>query len=121
MATGDPERGVVGGNEKNKGHHGYVENDEKQWTPWLVPMFVVANVAVFVVVMFVNDCPKNNLRYEGGCVARYVPREINYLADKLANRGRHTSLGLSVLPQPPQETQNIINSEQSNLRGCCNH
>ncbi|XP_039034745.1 RHOMBOID-like protein 2 [Hibiscus syriacus] len=37
-------------------------------------MFVVANVAVFVVVMFVNDCPKNNLRYEGGCVARFLGR-----------------------------------------------
>ncbi|KAF3333645.1 RHOMBOID-like protein 1 [Carex littledalei] len=31
----------------------------KRWFPWLVPLFVVANVALFVLTMYVNNCPKN--------------------------------------------------------------
>ncbi|CAN8256970.1 unnamed protein product [Cochlearia groenlandica] len=47
-----------------------------QSTSWLVPLFVVANVAVFVVAMFVNNCPEN---YESRgpnrhCVARFLGR-----------------------------------------------
>ncbi|KAJ9549962.1 hypothetical protein OSB04_022505 [Centaurea solstitialis] len=49
--------------------------EEKQWTSWLVPMIVVANVAMFIVVMIVNDCPKNhNSSLEGDCVARFLGR-----------------------------------------------
>ncbi|KHG07733.1 Rhomboid-like protease 3 [Gossypium arboreum] len=81
MASGDLERGG-GSNVKNRGNSYnqsssssyYVENNEKQWTSWLVPMFVVANIAVFVVVMYVNNCPKNNQGFEGGCVARFLGR-----------------------------------------------
>ncbi|OMO97922.1 Plant lipid transfer protein/Par allergen [Corchorus olitorius] len=36
-----------------------IEDSETQWTSWLVPMFVVANIAVFIVVMYINDCPKH--------------------------------------------------------------
>ncbi|MBA0646661.1 hypothetical protein Goklo_014608 [Gossypium klotzschianum] len=35
-------------------------------------MFVVANVAVFFVVMYINDCPNNNLGFEGSCVAKFL-------------------------------------------------
>ncbi|XP_061359801.1 RHOMBOID-like protein 5 [Gastrolobium bilobum] len=28
-----------------------------QWTPWLVPLFFLANVAMFVYSMYLNDCP----------------------------------------------------------------
>lgn len=47
-----------------------------RWTSWLVPMFVVANVAVFVVAMFVNNCPKHfeSHRLRGHCVARFLGR-----------------------------------------------
>lgn len=52
-----------------------IEETETQWTSWLVPMFVVANVAVFVVVMFVNDCPKQHHPAVGGkCVAKFLGR-----------------------------------------------
>ncbi|XP_061359393.1 RHOMBOID-like protein 1 [Gastrolobium bilobum] len=44
----------------------------KRWFPWLVPFFVVANVAVFVVTMYVNDCPKHSLR--NSCVASFLGR-----------------------------------------------
>ncbi|MBA0785664.1 hypothetical protein Gotri_026241, partial [Gossypium trilobum] len=35
-------------------------------------MIVVANVAVFFVVMYINDCPNNNLGFEGSCVAKFL-------------------------------------------------
>ncbi|KAJ0452284.1 putative peptidase S54, rhomboid, Rhomboid-like superfamily [Helianthus annuus] len=48
---------------------------ETQWTSWLIPVFVVVNIAVFVVIMYVNDCPKHNrMRADGKCVARFLGR-----------------------------------------------
>ncbi|CAN1231176.1 RHOMBOID-like protein 1, partial [Linum grandiflorum] len=32
-------------------------NSPEQWFPWLIPSFVAANCVMFVVSMFVNDCP----------------------------------------------------------------
>lgn len=49
-------------------------DSDSQWTSWLVPVIVVANVAVFIVTMFVNNCPRNNLGFEGGCVAKFLGR-----------------------------------------------
>lgn len=73
MASGDPERGT-----KNRGYNDtslyYVETSDKQWTSWLIPIFVVANIAVFIVAMYVNNCPKNNLGFEGSCVAKFLGR-----------------------------------------------
>ncbi|KAG5550239.1 hypothetical protein RHGRI_015262 [Rhododendron griersonianum] len=40
----------------------------KKWFPWLTISFVVANVVMFVVTMYVNDCPKNS----GSCVAGFL-------------------------------------------------
>ncbi|KAL6321320.1 hypothetical protein AAG906_016354 [Vitis piasezkii] len=51
-----------------------IEDSETQWTSWLVPMFVVANVAVFVVAMYINNCPKENSRAQGKCVAGFLGR-----------------------------------------------
>ncbi|KAE8694605.1 hypothetical protein F3Y22_tig00110777pilonHSYRG00083 [Hibiscus syriacus] len=80
MASGDVERGR-GMNENNRPNNYHwptypyhVEHTEMQWTWWLVPMFVVANVAAFVVVMYINDCPKNNLGFEGSCMAEFLGR-----------------------------------------------
>lgn len=53
------------------GYH--IESSARQWTSWLVPMIVVANVAMFIVVMFINNCPKNNFGFDG-CVARFLGR-----------------------------------------------
>lgn len=81
MANEDLERG---GGMKNRGNNSnqpgyysstyYAESSESHWTSWLIPMFVVANIAVFVVVMYVNDCPKKNTRIEGACVAKFLGR-----------------------------------------------
>ncbi|PWA47091.1 Peptidase S54, rhomboid [Artemisia annua] len=51
-------------------------SDSTQWTSWLVPMIVVANVAMFIVIMLVNDCPKNhhNGKVGGDCVGRFLGR-----------------------------------------------
>jgi len=46
---------------------------DTHWTSWLVPMFVVANIAVFVIAMYINNCPKNN-NLQGGCVAKFLGR-----------------------------------------------
>ncbi|XP_057950561.1 RHOMBOID-like protein 3 [Malania oleifera] len=52
-----------------------LEDSETQWTSWLVPMFVVANVAMFVVAMYINNCPKNHSSgFEGKCVGRFLGR-----------------------------------------------
>lgn len=49
-----------------------IDDTDTQWTSWLMPMFAVANIAVFVVMMYVNDCPKH--RPTGGCVAKFLGR-----------------------------------------------
>ncbi|KAL2902581.1 RHOMBOID-like protein 2 [Bienertia sinuspersici] len=51
----------------------YMETSARQWTSWLVPMIVVANVAMFIVVMFFNNCPKNNFGFDK-CVAGFLGR-----------------------------------------------
>lgn len=42
----------------------------KLWFPWLVPAIVVANIVLFVISMFINDCPKNS----ANCSARFLGR-----------------------------------------------
>ncbi|KAM0996250.1 hypothetical protein FF1_006181 [Malus domestica] len=42
----------------------------KRWVSWLVSSIVVANIVVFVVTMFVNDCPKNS----DTCIGRFLGR-----------------------------------------------
>ncbi|KAI4377877.1 hypothetical protein MLD38_015439 [Melastoma candidum] len=64
----DPKRGT------HRAAYYYADGSDKLWTSWLVPVIVVANVAVFVVTMYVNDCPKKNTGVYGGCVARFLGR-----------------------------------------------
>ncbi|XP_057977505.1 RHOMBOID-like protein 2 [Malania oleifera] len=79
MASEDLERGGTKSSGINypRGNYSssyYVETTERQWSSWLIPMFVVANVAVFIVAMYVNNCPKNNLGFDGSCVAKFLGR-----------------------------------------------
>ncbi|CAL1375415.1 unnamed protein product [Linum trigynum] len=76
MPSEDLERGRKnggGGNGTSLAPYS-VDTSEKHWTSWLVPMFVFANVAVFIVAMYVNNCPRNNIGFEGKCVARFLGR-----------------------------------------------
>ncbi|OIW08008.1 hypothetical protein TanjilG_20109 [Lupinus angustifolius] len=49
----------------------YVYDPETHWTSWLVPLFVLANVVVFIVAMYINNCPSKN---HGDCVAKFLHR-----------------------------------------------
>ncbi|KAF8032971.1 hypothetical protein BT93_D1761 [Corymbia citriodora subsp. variegata] len=51
----------------------YVEEDG-EWTTWLIPAFIFANVVVFVSVMYINDCPEKSSRVYGSCVAKFLGR-----------------------------------------------
>uniref|UniRef100_A0A1D1ZH94 RHOMBOID-like protein n=1 Tax=Anthurium amnicola TaxID=1678845 RepID=A0A1D1ZH94_9ARAE len=42
----------------------------RRWVPWMVPAFVVANTVLFVVTMYVNDCPRGS----AACVAGFLGR-----------------------------------------------
>lgn len=59
---------------QSSGNQYHIETSERQWTSWLVPMIVVANVAMFIIVMFINNCPKNTFRFGATCVPRFLGR-----------------------------------------------
>ncbi|WOH11093.1 hypothetical protein DCAR_0830572 [Daucus carota subsp. sativus] len=61
--------GSPGGVERNEVEYREVKQFKK-WVPWLIPSFVVANIVMFVVTMYVNDCPKNSV----SCVADSLGR-----------------------------------------------
>lgn len=42
----------------------------RSWFAWLIPCFVIANVIVFVITMYVNNCPKKS----GDCFADFLGR-----------------------------------------------
>ncbi|XP_050384687.1 RHOMBOID-like protein 1 [Argentina anserina] len=42
----------------------------KKWVVWLIPTFVVVNVIMFGVTMYVNNCPKNSV----SCIATFLGR-----------------------------------------------
>ncbi|EXB55055.1 hypothetical protein L484_006229 [Morus notabilis] len=78
MASQDLERGGTKSRNnypyRNYSNPYYVETLEHQWTSWLVPMFVVANIAIFIVAMYINNCPKNNFGIERDCVTKFLGR-----------------------------------------------
>lgn len=53
--------------EGGKSHGSGSGSGERRWKPWLVPVFLVANVAVFVAAMLVNNCPSHPTPF-GSCV-----------------------------------------------------
>ncbi|PKA63145.1 hypothetical protein AXF42_Ash007941 [Apostasia shenzhenica] len=42
----------------------------RRWRPWLVPTFILANIVLFAITMFVNDCPKRS----PSCVISFLGR-----------------------------------------------
>ncbi|KAF8396791.1 hypothetical protein HHK36_018424 [Tetracentron sinense] len=42
----------------------------RRWFPWLIPSFVFANIVLFLITMYINDCPKNSV----SCVAGFLGR-----------------------------------------------
>ncbi|KAM6550992.1 hypothetical protein CsatB_000800 [Cannabis sativa] len=42
----------------------------KKWIPWLIPLFVIANTLMFIITMYVNNCPDNS----DSCIAKFLGR-----------------------------------------------
>ncbi|OAY57871.1 RHOMBOID-like protein 1 isoform X1 [Manihot esculenta] len=42
----------------------------RRWVSWLVPLFVVVNIVIFFIAMYVNNCPKNS----ESCVGKFLGR-----------------------------------------------
>lgn len=42
----------------------------KKWFPWLIPTFVIADVILLIITMYVNNCPKNSV----SCIATFLGR-----------------------------------------------
>lgn len=42
----------------------------RKWFSWLIPLFVVANIVMFVTTMYVNNCPHNSV----SCIASFLGR-----------------------------------------------
>lgn len=42
----------------------------KKWFPWMTPGFFVVNVILFIITMYINNCPKNSV----SCIARFLGR-----------------------------------------------
>ncbi|CAN8279199.1 unnamed protein product [Cochlearia groenlandica] len=60
---------------QNRSRNSYEERGRgvkefKSWFSWLIPCFVIANVVVFVITMYVNNCPKKS----GDCFAGFLGR-----------------------------------------------
>ncbi|OWM63960.1 hypothetical protein CDL15_Pgr006186 [Punica granatum] len=57
--------------ESSRQYH-LAESSNKQWTLWLVETIVVTNAMMFIITMFVNNCPENNLRFQGSCLGTFL-------------------------------------------------
>ncbi|KAL3521506.1 hypothetical protein ACH5RR_019655 [Cinchona calisaya] len=72
-----PGEDIESGVEKNRGvggrNYAIHEERETQWISWLIPVFIVANIAMFVIEMYVNNCPKH-IGGNNKCVARFLGR-----------------------------------------------
>ncbi|KAF9601742.1 hypothetical protein IFM89_022856 [Coptis chinensis] len=47
---------------------------KKTWLPWLIPLFVVINTILFIITMYINNCPKNNVSTSRHCIAHFLGR-----------------------------------------------
>ncbi|RAL53107.1 hypothetical protein DM860_006779 [Cuscuta australis] len=53
--------------------YGTAASADSAWPAFLVPLIVLANLAIFVIIMSVNDCP-NRIGKDEKCVARFLRR-----------------------------------------------
>ncbi|RLN39837.1 RHOMBOID-like protein 2 [Panicum miliaceum] len=76
MATrGDVEKGGVKKEAGKVPSPLYPQHEgEREWVPWIVPVFFVANITVFVVTMYVNNCPAHTTARDGKCIGRFLGR-----------------------------------------------
>ncbi|KAI3685621.1 hypothetical protein L6452_34872 [Arctium lappa] len=72
---------------------------ETFWTSWLIPVFVVLNIAVFVVLMYINNCPKETILCLCSILGLSMPSEL------MDSHGFSPSSFLSEEVQLPNERQ----------------
>ncbi|KAF9601322.1 hypothetical protein IFM89_018750 [Coptis chinensis] len=75
--------GAYNNNHYNNPTSSYYQ-EERGWISWLIPLFVVANVVMFIITMSINNCPRNirdDDRFhpsrgtsQGECVGRFLGR-----------------------------------------------
>ncbi|KAK8601606.1 hypothetical protein V6N12_051435 [Hibiscus sabdariffa] len=90
----DPKRGDTGvhpagpshaaspsrGGERRRQEHKHREGQQagwlidfvpfKKWAPWLIPGFVLVNIFLFIITMYINNCPKTSKN----CVWKFLGR-----------------------------------------------
>jgi hypothetical protein len=73
MATrGDLEKGGVKKEAGKVPSPLYPQHEgQREWVPWLVPVLFVINITVFVVTMYVNNCPARQGKCIGGFLGRF--------------------------------------------------
>ncbi|XP_047306691.1 RHOMBOID-like protein 2 [Impatiens glandulifera] len=82
MESQDPENRVIAMNRRRSKYLPiyllppyFTNSKERHWRSWLVQTIIVSNIIMFIITMFVNNCPKNNiLEINGQCVAKFLGR-----------------------------------------------
>ena len=80
----------------------------KQWFPWLVPTFVAANIIVFIVTMYVNNCPQNSL--PDSCVASFLGR---FSFQPLKENPLFGPSSLTLLKMGALEIDKVVNDDEA--------
>ncbi|KAL6142121.1 hypothetical protein ACLB2K_060404 [Fragaria x ananassa] len=79
----------------------------KKWVVWLIPTFVIINVIMFVITMYVNNCPKNSVSciatFLGGSRSSLLRRTLFLVLHLLHEEPLHrspASFKADILPKP---------------------
>lgn len=63
-------------NRTTQNHRGRSRDDDfrpfRRWFPFLVPLFVLANIGLFILSMYVNNCPANSNSCVGDFLGRFA-------------------------------------------------
>ncbi|KAG8048168.1 hypothetical protein GUJ93_ZPchr0008g12407 [Zizania palustris] len=72
MASSGEGKGAAAAGYQYASYGGYDAGEERRWWPWLVPTVFVACIVVFIVEMFVNNCPRHGSPLGDACVAGFL-------------------------------------------------
>ncbi|KAL5224026.1 hypothetical protein ABZP36_010665 [Zizania latifolia] len=72
VSSGDEGKGSAAAGYKCASYSGYDAAEEQRWWPRFVPTLFVACIMVFIVKMFVNNCPHHRSPVGDACVAGFL-------------------------------------------------